>query len=95
LLTFVVVPLLSLLQIAREISIACEDLVSGTVTAVDASGVTVSYTLSDGTPVQGTIAVAELLAPAYLVDGGDAEEEGEEYVEVEAIDPAQYYKVGT
>ena len=67
---------------------------SGTVTAVDASGVTVSYTLSDGTPVQGTIAVAELLAPAYLVDGGDAEEEGEEYVEVEGIDPAQYYKVG-
>lgn len=40
------------LQVAREIAIACEDLVSGTVTAVDASGVTVSYTLSDGTPVQ-------------------------------------------
>jgi hypothetical protein len=40
------------LQAAREIAIACEDLVTGTVTAVDASGVTVSYTLSDGTPVQ-------------------------------------------
>jgi hypothetical protein len=42
----------AVLQVAREIAIACEDLVTGTVTAVDASGVTVSYTLSDGTPVQ-------------------------------------------
>lgn len=43
---------LLLSQVAREIAIACEDLVSGTVKAVDASGVTVSYTLSDGTPVE-------------------------------------------
>lgn len=39
-------------QVAREIAIAMEDLVTGTVTAVDANGVTVSYTLSDDTPVQ-------------------------------------------
>lgn len=39
-------------QVAREIAIACEDLVNGTVTAVSEAGVTVSYTLSDGTPVE-------------------------------------------
>jgi predicted RNA-binding protein with RPS1 domain len=81
-------------EVAREIAIACEDLVTGTVTAVDASGVTVSYTLSDGTPVQGVIAAAELLAPAYLVEGEDSPDEAEEYVEVDDINPAQYYKVG-
>lgn len=44
--------------------------------------------------VQGVIAVDELLAPAYMVaDGDDAPEEAEEYVEVENINPAQYYKV--
>lgn len=43
---------------------------------------------------QGVIAAEELLAPAYLVaDAGD-QEEGEEYVEVANINPAQYYKVG-
>lgn len=45
---------------------------------------------------QGVIAVDELLAPAYLVaDGGDdSPDEAEEYVEVDSISPAQYYKVG-
>lgn len=44
--------------------------------------------------MQGVIAVDELLAPAYMVaDGDDAPEEAEEYVEVENINPAQYYKV--
>jgi hypothetical protein len=87
--------LLLLLQVAREIAIACEDLVNGTVTAVDADGVTVSYTLSDGTPVQGVIAAAELLAPAYLVaaEGDDTPDEAEEYVEVDNIVPSQFYKV--
>lgn len=37
---------------AREIAIASEDLVTGTVTAVTDSGVTVSYTLSDGSAVE-------------------------------------------
>jgi hypothetical protein len=37
--------------VAREIAIACEDLVFGRVTAVDAGGVTLSYTLEDGTEV--------------------------------------------
>jgi len=82
-------------EVAREIAIACEDLVNGTVTAVSDAGVTVSYTLSDGTPVEGVIAVDELLAPAYLVaDGEETPDEAEEYVEVENINPAQYYKVG-
>lgn len=42
---------LVLLQVAREIAIACEDLVSGTITAVDAGSVTISYALEDGTQV--------------------------------------------
>jgi hypothetical protein len=37
---------------ARDIALALEDLVSGTVTGVDASGVTVSYTLEDGTTAE-------------------------------------------
>jgi hypothetical protein len=37
--------------VAREVAIACEDLVQGTVTAVDASGVTVTYKLDDGSDV--------------------------------------------
>jgi hypothetical protein len=37
---------------ARDIALALEDLVSGTVTAVDASGVTVSYTLDDGSSAE-------------------------------------------
>jgi hypothetical protein len=40
------------------------------------------------------IAAAELLAPAYLVEGEDSPDEAEEYVEVDNINPAQYYKVG-
>lgn len=42
---------------------------------------------------QGVIAAAELLAPAYLVEGEDSPDEAEEYVEVDNINPAQYYKV--
>lgn len=38
-------------QVAREIAIACEDLVTGTVRAVDAGGVTVAYALEDGSEV--------------------------------------------
>ncbi len=81
---------------AREIAIACEDIVHGSVAAVDASGVTVAYTLEDGTAVQGVIPVAELLAPAALVAGDDdaVEQDGlSEYVEVDSIDPAAFYKV--
>lgn len=43
--------------------------------------------------MQGVIAAAELLAPAYLVEGEDSADEAEEYVEVDNINPAQYYKV--
>lgn len=43
------------------------------------------------------IAAAELLAPAYLVEGeaaaADGDGEGAEYVEVDNINPTQYYKV--
>jgi hypothetical protein len=37
---------------ARDIALALEDLVSGTVTNVDAIGVTVSYTLEDGSTAE-------------------------------------------
>jgi hypothetical protein len=37
---------------ARDIALALEDLVSGTVTSVDASGVMVSYTLEDGSSAE-------------------------------------------
>jgi hypothetical protein len=42
---------------------------------------------------QGLIHVSELLAPAHLVDGEEAEDEAEAYTEVDGIDPAAYYKV--
>lgn len=42
---------------ARDIALALEDLVSGTVTAVDASGVTVSYSLEDGSSAEVRAAV--------------------------------------
>ncbi|WIA30186.1 hypothetical protein OEZ86_000278 [Tetradesmus obliquus] len=79
---------------ARDIALALEDLVSGTVTAVDASGVTVSYSLEDGSSAEGLIHVSELLAPSHLVEGEEAEDEAEAYTEVDNIDPAVYYKVG-
>lgn len=43
--------------------------------------------------LQGLIHVSELLAPSHLVAGDVEEEEGEQYTEVEDIDPAAYYKV--
>lgn len=42
---------------------------------------------------QGLIHVSELLAPSHLVAGDVEEEEGEQYTEVNDIDPAAYYKV--
>jgi len=44
--------------------------------------------------VQGVIHASELLAPSHLAaDDSEAAGEAEEYVEVDNIDPAQYYKV--
>lgn len=45
--------------------------------------------------LQGVIEKKDLLAPAHLVAGADADEEqeGEEYVEVDEMHPPQYYKV--
>lgn len=39
-------------DVAREIAIAAEDIVQGTVTRVDKAGVAVSYKLEDGTEVE-------------------------------------------
>lgn len=137
--------------LVRDIALACEDIVAGSVAAVDKDGVTVSYSLEDGTavtvrargcrqrlaalgglerfvrwlladagirrrcahacarappqrhrrglrapacsPAQGRIPASELLAPSHLVDGEEGADEGEEYSEVERIDPTAYYKV--
>eukprot|EP00879_Flechtneria_rotunda_P012753 GHRR01013317.1.p1 GENE.GHRR01013317.1~~GHRR01013317.1.p1 ORF type:complete len:992 (+),score=471.36 GHRR01013317.1:234-3209(+) len=81
-------------EVQREIAIAYEDIVNGTVTAVDADGVTVKYQLEDGTEVEGRIHVSELLAPSHLVEGADDADEAEAYAEVDDINPATYYKVG-
>eukprot|EP00775_Hariotina_reticulata_P014819 gene14819-15000_t len=81
--------------VQQEIAIAMEDIVNGTVKAVGKEGVTVGYTLEDGTEVEGLIHVSELLAPSTLAAADDeAAGEAEEYVEVDNIDPAGYYKVG-
>eukprot|EP00882_Tetradesmus_deserticola_P001197 GHRQ01001295.1.p1 GENE.GHRQ01001295.1~~GHRQ01001295.1.p1 ORF type:complete len:570 (+),score=303.00 GHRQ01001295.1:139-1848(+) len=79
---------------ARDIALALEDIVSGTVTAVDATGVTVSYTLEDGSTAEGLIHVSELLAPSHMVEAEEADDEAEAYSEVDNIDPAAFYKVG-
>lgn len=48
-------------DVAREIAIATEDIVHGTVTQVDSNGVSVSYKLEDGTEVQVSSAISLLV----------------------------------
>lgn len=46
-------------DVAREIAVAAEDIVHGTVTRVDKAGVTVSYKLEDGTEVEVRLAACK------------------------------------